>query len=427
MTTSGYDALVEQAWEEFAATLRVRFAELERGQSIEFALSDATKWRTLIEVTVTGSKRVRAGIGSPAFQPMLPLNAIANRLRETGAGEWKKIRHQVVYEVGRRTIDDLIAQIIAALRGLWDLPHPSFVTVHDPFGPRDAPAPPPAVPDAPKRHLSSVPDLPSAQPEHGHADAHDNAGPLDDECSCPTTTAIRITAPDQLITLARDVLSALVHRELEIDDHEMIELPLTDEIASRVVVCEAGPRLEFVATLGHRIPPAAVLAQLVTDYSARLSHVTLVIDNGHLFARYSLECAVFHPDNLQAAWQLWMDFVNSVGRDIVSLLNGGGPGTHECAHSSVPIGMQTLLRIFIEDGLSAERTAHLVSGKVDRLREYAAVCAEMIEEWRTRENESRNRHAPVEDVQLCATMAADLTIFATVLTEAILLLERPTG
>ncbi|AZG47139.1 TY-Chap domain-containing protein [Gordonia insulae] len=160
MPTNGFDHTTDVAWQEFSALIAGRCADLQQGQFLEIAQPDSTGWHSLLEVTVTGSGRVRCTISGMAIKWRSKEQWDGTRIELTDLGwQWLPRKLEWIHEVGRRRVDDLAELMALSLQQIWQFTHPADISVHDPFGPRpqaQAPAPPPA---RPVRHLWAVPDL----------------------------------------------------------------------------------------------------------------------------------------------------------------------------------------------------------------------------------------------------------------------------
>lgn len=363
MSTSSFDDLIDDAWSEFSATLLPQLGDLEPGQFVEIARQDGLTYRPLIVITITGSGRIRCTISGSA----LPIGgrrewiAIRRDLADLG---WRYLprKDQHIAESGKRSLATLSTLACRTLRELWGFAHPSFVTIHNPFR---------RVPDLPRpgtipgRRLSAVPD-PASPKSPPLSDAPGIIVPTDD---------------DHLLHLARDLVADDLRQHLTIQDGWIEVMPSDlDSPPWGIFATPHGPSLEFVTTLTHRLTDPGLLGGLIVEHSAAWPEIAFTVSDDHVYARRIFDGAVFHPDNLALALCTWLRFLREAAFDIVDALNAGGPGAHTCAHSTIPVGLQTLFEIDTSTGLTPERIVHLTNAKIDRLVEYLDVCRALAQE-----------------------------------------------
>ncbi|NDK90955.1 hypothetical protein GYA93_15385 [Gordonia desulfuricans] len=399
--TESFDDLVDVAWHAFAAELASRLGVLQRPHSVGLTPADGPN-RSLVVFTVMGSGRVRATLGQHLPSAAGHVDDLARELpvrRDDRNEGWRKVRRRWVTESGRRDLPLLVARVVRVLRDILDVPHPSFITVADSAGP---PSPP-----EPHRPPASV--------------------PAEGDQACHTTPAIMITDNGYLLGWAQQVLSMELGQQLAVGGRGMIALPATDALPSRAYVPDSGHRVMFVATLTHRLTDPMLLATLIGRYSERFQSISFCHSNGHVYAMRTVECTVFHPDNLVAVLTEWRTFVSEVGEELFTLMNPGGPGAHDCPDSDIPVGLQTLIDLYHDGDLTPHRIVHLTNGKVDKLRQYRAVCGELIEGCQLGGDDARERNAPFDEIAMYRRMTADLRTLSSMLDQAILLVQRSAG
>ncbi len=424
MTINNFDDAIDESWREFVTDLAMRLGDLSYGgfNFLELGASLPDKdFRVLVRFEASKSRGVRCSIPSDLVRTLRTVGTpaelaqeITDRHRRFSEMGWRYLtrKHEWVIDAGRKRHRMVAAQVVELLRDLWNIPHPTFLTLRDPSGSVTPFEIPPQPDMEQRRHLSAVPDL-SIPPTEPQAEPD------------PTTLAIRVSDCCHLAELVLSWLSATTQRELTMADHGMIDLPLTDALPTRVFVPQAERRVVFTATVCHRLSDSSALATVVKTYSHLFRGITYIVSSDHVYAQLSVDCLVFHPDNMEATLARWRHFVNEIGEAVVRVLNPGGPGAHECAHSTMPVGMQTLLDIFARGELSPEKAAHLANRKVDRLRGYRTFCETMVLDWAGKHRQALAQHAPAEEIDLCAEMTADLRRFADLLDNAISLVTRP--
>ncbi|MFT4125757.1 MAG: hypothetical protein QM662_05950 [Gordonia sp. (in: high G+C Gram-positive bacteria)] len=379
----------DDAWRAFTTDLTTRLQLLEPGTFIEIATVDAAGYHLLIVFTVVSGK-VRGTIDALAESritgPVRPGSADLGRT-DMGSADlgsarsglanlgWRRMpRRGQAAERGRRRVDELAQLTADTLHRVFGISDPSSLTLRCPFQPDSPPTTPP------QRHLSAVPDI---------------SAPADD-----AQAAVLVRNPEQLLDLARRTLSECTHRELRVDADQTIELPITDAARTLVSVAADGPRLIFTTTLSHRVTDVAALGRLLTEYSARFPAIAFTTRRDHVYAQRTVECTVFHPRNLCAAHRQWREFIDTVATEITASLNTNGPGAHNCALSSLPVGLQTLIDLLFDGALTAARIAHLTNHNRERLQEYLAACSVEEIDWLGRRAAAIDEGAPAAEIRV---------------------------
>ncbi|OBC04728.1 MULTISPECIES: TY-Chap domain-containing protein [unclassified Gordonia (in: high G+C Gram-positive bacteria)] len=404
MSTDGFDDLIENAWREFAATVTSRVPDLGRKEFLEIARQDGQRYRVLLVFTKTGSGKVRCTLDGTAlpWAGRAEWIRIRGRLAQLG---WRFLprKGQHIAESGQRDASTVADIAVSTLREIFDVAHPVFVTVNNPFGTHSDAGQVDETAAATERQLTVVPQAPdrNVEPptdEHYTAEMREMAAAMDalPECIAP---GFVISGVDELLEVTRSVLARHFGWQVSVVNG-CIELPVLDAVPCTIVGSDVGPSLVLTTTLTHRLLDPALLGTLTAEYSSRWSGITFVVHDQHVYAQRVVDAAVFHPHNLDAALRTWRRFLNNEAGELIDALNSGGPGAHTCTQSSVPVGLQTLFELGFSEALTPERVLHLTNGKVGRLTDYLRVCRELLANATVLAAESRIRGAASEEIEL---------------------------
>lgn len=362
-----FDAGEEAAWGEFADQLVTRLSTLQRNEFVEVARTDMVGgYHLLLIFTLTGSGRFRCTVDSSAFTTDAIDTWIAiqrtQRLALMGRG-WRLLRNRTfIHEVGKRSIDNLVATAIQSLRQVWEFDDPSILAVHDPFGPRsEQPAPPPFVP-------TLVP-------------------PVSGGTGTPSAPAAVGIVPDDathLLDMARKILSARFGERV-LFDQKVIGFVTDAGLHTNIMSSPHALRLEFCTVLAHEIPDMDLLGAVVAEHSSRWPDVSIVVTKGHVFAVRAMEAAVFSRINLLAALEAWQEFCSDGAIDIIEQLQPDAVQTIDCMTDRVPERLIDWVDRFDQDSSSIAPDAIVRScrGNTPMLRRLARIAAEQITQLTT--------------------------------------------
>lgn len=410
MSSNLFEPSSDDAWEGYAARLAGRLTGLQRNEFVEIARTDTGTFRSLMEFRVTGSGRVRCSIGGQAF-PIADVATIRKRREALEKMGWRYLPRKWVYvrDVGRSALDDLTALVSRTLRETCGISQPSQLTTHDPFLPADEP--PVDVPnERPPRPLAAVTGV------NAPADAEsDNEPPA-------TEIGIIPCCADGLLDLAYTVVSTDLQRDVAVADG-LIELPHIDFAPSRIFVTDEGLKLVFTTTLTHRLIDPALLGRFIIEHSAVWQDISFTVNHDHVYAQRVVDCAVFHPRIVSSALTDWRHFLNEAGPSMIRQLNPGPPGSHDCNHNGLPVGLQTLVEMHLADPLTPDRIVHLTNGKVERLREYLAAAETTAADWNASASTDRPGQ-PDDEIELYDNMFRLFDAMSGLLRQAIELASR---
>ncbi len=423
MSTHGFDDLIENAWREFAANVASRVPDLGRKEFLEIARQDGQRYRVLLVFTRTDSGKVRCTLDGTA-------------LPWTGRAEWIRIRGRLaqlgwrflprkgqhIAESSPRDASAVADIAVTTLREIFDVAHPVFVTVNDPFGQPADQVHIDATGAATERQLTVVPQVPDrdVEPpadEQYSGEMRELAAAMDTlpECIAP---GFVVSGVDELLDITQNVLARHFGWQVSVVNG-CIELPALDAVPCTIVGSDVGPSLVFTTTLTHRLLDPALLGTLTAEYSSRWSGITFVVHDQHVYAQRVVDAAVFHPHNLDAALRTWRRFLNNEAGELIDALNSGGPGAHTCQQSSVPVGLQTLFELGFSEALTPERVLHLTNGKVARLTDYLRVCRELLTNAKVLAAESRICGGSPEEIELHTDTSDFYRKFCLLLEQAI--------
>jgi hypothetical protein len=359
-----FDAGEEAAWGEFADQLVTRLSTLQRKEFVEVARTDMVGgYHRLLTFTLTGSGRFRCTVDSSAFttddiDTWIAVQR-AQRLALIGRG-WRLLRNRTfIQEVGKRSIDNLVATAIQSLRQVWEFDDPSILTVHEPFGPRsEQPAPPTFVP-------AFVPPVTE----------------VGNRSSAPAAVGVVPDNAAHLLDMARKILSARFGERVAFDK-KVIGFVTDEGLRTNILASPQALRLEFCTVLAHEIPDMDLLGAVVAEHSSRWPDVSIVVTKGHVFAVRPMEAAVFSRVNLLAALEAWQEFCSDGAIDIIEQLQPGTIQTIDCMTDRVPERLIDWVDRFDQDpsSITPDVIVRSCRGNTPMLRRLARISADEIEQ-----------------------------------------------
>ncbi len=196
----------------------------------------------------------------------------------------------LLVEKASRWADQLAAMIVAVFRDTWDVPHPSFLTLH---------------------HLGA-----DAEPVPGETpDPTPRPAPLD------RYLAIRPRDTDHLReVIARTVADILGH-EPERDQDGDIVLRFGAALAL-VIANEAAPEIQLWAPLVRDISGRTRAAELVTDLNRRWPYLRFALYEDRLRVMIDMLADPFVPQHLADMIEHLGDFLNGVDEEFASHFGG---------------------------------------------------------------------------------------------------------
>ncbi|NKS42458.1 hypothetical protein A6410_18305 [Prescottella equi] len=196
----------------------------------------------------------------------------------------------LLVEKASRWADQLAAMIVAVFRDTWDVPHPSFLTLH---------------------HLGA-----DAEPVPGETpDPTPRPAPLD------RYLAIRPRDTDHLReVIARTVADILGH-DPERDQDGDIVLRFGAALAL-VIANEAAPEIQLWAPLVRDISGRTRAAELVTDLNRRWPYLRFALYEDRLRVMIDMLADPFVPQHLADMIEHLGDFLNGVDEEFASHFGG---------------------------------------------------------------------------------------------------------
>ncbi|OCW84395.1 hypothetical protein [Gordonia sp. SMJS1] len=398
-----FDADLEAAWRDFADTLAVRVPRLLPGQTLSIVEAAAGGWRRRMTFAVAGS---------PESADRLRCTISAGDLTWTDKDRWMRQATYIVdrgwcrlegrsafcFEVDAVRSGDLAGAAVRALREVWGVIHPSFVSIGDPSF---------------ARHHSPADGL-----DTDDADETDAGRPADsDRAGSTDADTLRFTAParfldapveggvvpqskDHLVELARAAMSA-AGRPAVVSPRKAIFLRSTGTSLLRPT--RDARSLEIVTILSSSVPAPSLLGMVVAEFSPRWPEVALVVRNGLVFAQRRIDVAVFSPANLDAALRRWDDFARSARGEMIRRLESGPKLEHRRRGDRLPVALQGLLRVNqkLDNKLSPTTVLAMCRQDRERVHEFFDICAAEMREWMDNLTTARKAELGDEEIALC--------------------------
>lgn len=398
-----FDADLEAAWRDFADTLAVRVPRLLPGQTLSIVEAAAGGWRRRMTFAVAGSResadRLRCTIsaGDLTWTDKDRWMRQATYIVDRG---WCRLegRSAFCFEADAVRSGDLAGAAVRALREVWGVIHPSFVSIGDPSF---------------ARHHSPADGL-----DTDDADETDAGRPADsNRVGSTDADTLRFTAParfldapveggvvpqskDHLVELARAAMSA-AGRPAVVSPRKAIFLRSTGTSLLRPT--RDARSLEIVTILSSSVPAPSLLGMVVAEFSPRWPEVALVVRNGLVFAQRRIDVAVFSPANLDAALRRWDDFARSARGEMIRRLESGPKLEHRRRGDRLPVALQGLLRVNqkLDNKLSPTTVLAMCRQDRERVHEFFDICAAEMREWMDNLTTARKAELGDEEIALC--------------------------
>ncbi|MDH3027089.1 hypothetical protein QEN35_22310 [Gordonia alkanivorans] len=399
-----FDAVVEAAWRDFTDTLAGRVPQLVPGQSLTVVEAAAGGWRRRMTFAVADEDRLRCTIsaGDLTWTDKDRWMRQATYIVDRG---WRRLegRSAFCYEVADDRFGDLARAAVRALREVWGVIHPSFVSIGDPSYAR--------------HHLASgsadieTADDPAAD-RHGrefgtHAlDSETTnadtirfaslARPLD----APAESGVVPQSKDHLVELVRAAMAA-AGRPVVISPRKAIFVRSSGTSLLRPT--RDARALEIVTILSSAVPPPSVLGMLISEFSPRWPEIAVVVRNGLVYAQRRLDVAVFSPANLDAALRRWDEFAATARAEMITRLEGDKKSTHRCRGERLPGALLALLRVNQKPGSKLSPSTVLIACRRDpeRVHEFFDICAAEMREWMDNLASARKAELGEEEIAFC--------------------------
>ncbi|MFW0793331.1 hypothetical protein AAFP30_05925 [Gordonia sp. CPCC 205515] len=270
MICNGFDESIDDAWRAFGHDLGNRLADLAPGDSllVEQAREFPEGPHGVLTFTVTGGRRVRCTVVATDLHPTWEF--FDEQVTAMKAAGWRELRGgRLIYEVGRRRVDELARVAVDSLREIWEVVHPSF---------------------------------------------------LADETSVPIEPRVEVGAApksgDHLQRMVIDVLEDIAKCPITVDEDGDVRLPTRSPSWLRVRSDE--PVIEFFGTLIRTVQDPAAAAVFIATQSRRWLGIKLTLTDSTLMASTSMRVKVFHRKNLVTTLSHWLDFIDETGMEIVA-------------------------------------------------------------------------------------------------------------
>ena len=406
-----FDAVLEAAWRDFADTLAVRVPRLLPGQSLAIVEAAAGGWRRRMTFAVAGS------LGSTE---RLRCTISAGDLTWTDKDRWMRQAAYIVdrgwcrlegrsafcFEVRPHRFTDLADAAVRALREVWGVIHPSFVSIGDPsFARHHSPLP--------ADDLDTDTDTDRGRPVSGGAAADD----LDDAVRATDADTLRFTAParfvdapveggvvpqskDHLVELVRAAMTA-AGRPAVVSPRKAIFLRSTGTSLLRPT--RDARSLEIVTILSSSVPAPSLLGMVVAEFSPRWPEVAVVVRNGLVYAQRRIDVAVFNAANLDAALRRWDDFARSARGEMIRRLDSSPKLDQRRRGDRLPGALLGLLRVNqkLDNTLSPSTVLAACHQDRERVHEFFDICAAEMREWMDNLTTARKAELGDEEIALC--------------------------
>lgn len=400
-----FDAVVEAAWRDFTETLAGRVPQLVPGQSLTVVEAAAGGWRRRMTFAVADQDRLRCTIsaGDLTWTDKDRWMRQATYIVDRG---WCRVegRSAFCYEVDDDRFGDLARAAVRALREVWGVIHPSFVSIGDPSYARHHLASGSA--DVENTDDASGTDRHGREfgthaldPETTNADTirfASLAHPLD----APVESGVVPQSKDHLVELVRAAMAA-AGRPVVISPRKAIFLRSSGTSLLRPT--RDGRALEIVTILSSAVPPPSVLGMLISEFSPRWPEIAVVVRNGLVYAQRRLDVAVFSPANLDAALRRWDEFAGTARAEMIIRLEGNKKATHRCRGERLPGALLGLLRVNQKPGSKLSPNTVLIACRSDpeRVHEFFDICAAEMREWMDNLASARKAELGEEEIAFC--------------------------
>ncbi|MBD0862911.1 hypothetical protein IA539_17140 [Gordonia sp. zg691] len=414
-----FDAVLEAAWRDFADTLSTRVPELVRGQSL-----------AIVEAAAGGRRRrMTFAVAGQTGQPdRLRCTISAGDLTWTDKDRWMRQATYIVdrgwcrlegrsafcYEVDPTRFDDLADAAVRALREVWGVIHPSFVSIGDPSFARHHSASGAADTDAPGEHdrpgefgardETTAPENTTAENTTAENTTAETvrfaslAGPVD----APVEGGVVPRSKDHLVELVRAAMAA-TGRPVVVSPRKAIYLRSSGTSLLRPT--RDARALEIVTILSSVVPAPSLLGMIVSEFSPRWPEVAVVVRNGLVYAQRRLDVAVFNPANLDAALRRWDDFAASARPQMIYRLDVDKKLKldHRRRGDRLPGALLGLLRVHQKPDSKLSPNTVLIACRHDpaRVHEFFDICAAEMREWMDNLLTARKAELGDEEIALC--------------------------
>ncbi|MFE0750410.1 hypothetical protein [Gordonia sp. NPDC058843] len=405
-----FDAVLEAAWRDFADTLAVRVPRLLPGQTLAIVEAAAGGWRRRMTFAVTGT------LGST---DRLRCTISAGDLTWTDRDRWMRQATYIVdrgwcrlegrsafcFEVEPDRFTDLAGAAVRALREVWGVIHPSFVSIGDPsFARHHSPLPDDESDTGRDQSLPPEPVRPVGD------DPDDTVRTNDADTLRFTALARFVDAPvergvvpqskDHLVELARAAMTA-AGRPAVVSPRKAIFLRSTGTSLLRPT--RDARSLEIVTILSSSVPAPSLLGMVVAEFSPRWPEVAVVVRNGLVFAQRRIDVAVFSPANLDAALRRWDDFAGSARGEMIRRLDSSPKLDRRRQGGRLPGALLALLRVSqkVDNKLSPKTVLLACHQDPERVHEFFDICAAEMREWMDNLTTARKAELGDEEIALC--------------------------
>lgn len=407
-----FDAVVEAAWRDFTDTLADRVLQLVPGQTLTVMEAAAGGWRRRMTFAVAGPDRLRCTIsaGDLTWTDKDRWMRQATHIVDRG---WCRLegRSSFCYEVDTRVHGDLARAAVRALRDVWGVIHPTFVSIGDPSYAR--------------HQLTPTPDLEATDPEatgpvdtgaiarearRGGAHALDPESPTADTIRFqplprpsdgPVDSGVVPRSKKHLVELVRAAMEA-AGRPVVISPRNTISLRTS--VTTLMRPAHNLKALEIVTILSSSVPPPSVLGLLVTEFSPRWPEISVVVKSGLVYAQRLLDVAVFSPVNLEAALRHWERFVQTARTEMIERIEGGWHAAVRCRGEELPIVLRLLVESKRNNPNSPLTTNTILAAcrrDPHRVYEYFDICAAEMREWMDNLEAARKNELGEEEIAAC--------------------------
>ncbi|MYR07750.1 hypothetical protein GTV32_16215 [Gordonia sp. SID5947] len=337
MTGFDFDTAVEGAWRDFRNHLADRLSALPMGErfSVEQARDFPEGTHAVLEFTVTRAHRMRCTAHVLDLHPTVEFK-LEQLTTMTDAG-WRLLRdNRLIYEVGQRRVDGLAQIAVDALRVIWEVVHPAFLS---------------------------------------------GSGPTPDRREARVAVGAIPESRDHLLGMVIDTLEGIAGRYIAVDEDGDIPLP-TGALPSWLRVLDDEASVEFFGTLVDEVPDTTAAAEFVAGESVRWAGVKLIVHQSTLMAFLSVGMSAYHRENLIAALGRWLGFMKDVAPEIISAVTGVDAPEHSETDKRLPDPLQTLI-VLDPDGttLNAHEVAKICRYDQSEILRYIYTTQEQYLAW----------------------------------------------
>ena len=369
MSDSVIDRATERAWRRFQARLADYIAEMAEGDSLvvhlEAVEGDDAGAASYVRFYICGDDLVRAEICSDQHLPgRNTLDAAVAVLTESGwspptdaSGERQDKGVADFYvDVDRRQVDRVAVMAVRALREVFGVPHPAFLSTGGKVETVDST-------DA-AALLPTPPAVPYAEP-----------------------LAVRPIGPEQLGELVDDALARLLGAQPEHDEDGDVAIPVGGGLVW-VRVQDDAPIVTLFTTLVHGVTDLGEALAAVAELNREHRMIKFMVSDDVVVAYAEMQAMPFAPVHLRNLLAHLAQALEGVDDGLADRLGGQSAFVHADAAATeqrdgLPVELMTLIHLDPNSqGLDADLTASVCDFDRDLVLQFLTTSSEQEIEWR---------------------------------------------